>query len=193
MTMTMTMVAPATTDASGEQPAEVPLSPAQLLELLDEKKCAYTLHHHVAVFTVNEAQQVEAAIPGAHCRNLFLRDHKGRMALLCLRNETRVDLKRLSLLLNMGRLSFGSPDRLWQHLGVRPGSVCPYAILNDRDEMVEIYLDASLFEADTVNFHPLENTMTLNTRPHDLKQFLEQTGRMTHILDFTPAAPQEVA
>jgi len=185
------MSMPALNDIAIGEPAEVPLSPAQLLELLAEKKCPHTLHHHVAVFTVNEAQQVEDAIPGAHCRNLFLRDHKGHMALLCLRNETKVDLKRLSVLLNMGRLSFGSPDRLWQYLGVRPGSVCPYAILNDRNEDVEIYLDARLFDADIVNFHPLENTMTVSTSPDDLKQFLEVMGRMAHILDFAPAAPPE--
>lgn len=191
--MTMSNAVPAaTTDASGEQSAEVPLSPAQLIELLDEKKCPYKLHHHVAVFTVEEAEQVEHAIAGAHCRNLFLRDHKGRMALLSLRNETKVDLKRLSLLLNMGRLSFGSPERLWQYLGVRPGSVCPYSILNDKHNEVEIYLDATLFDAEIVNFHPLLNTMTLSTHPNDLKLFLEQMGRMPHILDFAPAAPQEV-
>mgnify|MGYP001056328562 CR=1 FL=1 len=90
---------------------------------------------HPAVFTVAESEAVDKQIPGTHCRNLFLRDQKKNNFLLVLQNATEVDIKKLPDVIGSARLSFGSADRLWEYLGVRPGSVCPYAIINDTGHM----------------------------------------------------------
>lgn len=151
----------------------------------------YTLHHHPAVFTVAESTALDRKLPGVHCRNLFVRDKKEKMFLVSAANETKIDLKKLEGLLGCGRLSFGSPERLWTHLGVRPGSVCPYAITNDRDRLVNIVLDAYMMRGDLVNFHPLLNTMTIAVTPDDLVKFIRSTGHEPKILDLTPAAPDQ--
>lgn len=148
-------------------------------------------HHHDAVFTVAESEKLDRDIPGLHCRNLFLRDKKKKNYLLCLQNATDVDIKKLPDIIDSGRLSFASADRLWEHLGVRPGSVCPFSIVNDTENAVKILLDQSMMSADFVNFHPLINTMTLSITPADLVKFIESTGHRAHIVDLAPAKPDE--
>ena len=175
--------------ASVEANDELPTSPQQLLARLDQLGITYTLHHHKAVFTVAEAETVERDIPGTHCRNLFLRDNKKNNYLVVLRNETPVDIKKLAMLIGAGKCSFGSADRLFEYLGVRPGSVCPYAIINDTGNEVKIVLDQSMMVTEIVNYHPLLNTMTIGTSPGDLLKFIESTGHTAHIVDMAPAAP----
>lgn len=146
---------------------------------------------HRAVFTVAESEAVDKDIPGTHCRNLFLRDHKKNNFLLVLQNATDVDIKKLPDVIGSGRLSFGSADRLWEYLGVRPGSVCPYAIINDTGQNVKILLDKSMMETEIVNYHPLLNTMTIGVKPADLIKFIESTGHTPHIVDLSPAKPDK--
>lgn len=167
-------------------PTEMPLptSPESLLARLDALEIPYTLHHHRAVFTVAESTGLERDLPGVHCRNLFIRDKKKRMFLISAANETKIDLKDLEATLTCARLSFGSPERLWTHLGVRPGSVCPYAMMNDRENLVTPVLDAYMMRGDLVNFHPLINTMTISTRPDDLLKFIRSTGHDPLIINF---------
>jgi Ala-tRNA(Pro) deacylase len=171
--------------------APMPTSPEQLMARLAELGIPFALHHHKAVFTVAEALEVEHDIPGARCRNLFLRDKKKNNFLVVLRNDTDVDMKKLAPLIGSDKLSFGSPDRLWEYLGVRPGSVCPYAIINDTDHQVEIFLEKGMLEGDRVNYHPLLNTMTIGTTPQDLVKFIESTGHTPHIVDLSAAAPDK--
>src|SRR5690606_18792615 len=116
-------------------------------------------YEHRAVFTVAESTALERDMPGVHCRNLFLRDKKQKMFLVVAAHETAIDLKKLPALIGADRLSFGSADRLWAYLGVRPGSVCPYAIINDKDRAVTVILDAAMMAGAIVNYHPLVNTM----------------------------------
>lgn len=168
-----------------------PLTPEGLLARLTDRGIAYTLHHHPAFFTVAEGEAFEKNIPGLHCRNLFLRDKKKQNFLLCLQNATKVDLKKLPALIGSDRLSFGSADRLWEYLGVTPGSVCAYAIANDRGQDVKICLDASMMGAEIVNFHPLINTMTIGVAPQDLVRFIESCGRTPYILDLTSCKPDD--
>lgn len=167
----------------------LPTSPETLLARLDSMGIRYVLHHHKAVFSVAESLDIEKDMPGIHCRNLFVRDKKEAMFLISAANETRIDLKKLETLLGCARLSFGSPERLWKHLGVRPGSVCPYAIMNDRDGVVRMILDAYMMRGDLVNFHPLVNTMTIGVAPDDLVKFIRGTGHEPEIVDLSPAAP----
>ena len=102
----------------------------------------------------------------------------------------RDEVKKLQNLLDCGRLSFGSPDRLWKYLGIRPGSVCPFCIMNDKDKKVRIMLDKSMMEAPRVNYHPMDNAMTIGLTPVDLIRFIEWTGHTPEIMDLSPAAPE---
>ncbi len=168
---------------------EPKMTPDELMAYLKNMGIEFTLHHHAAFFTVAEGLETERNIEGAHCRNLFLRDRKKKNFLLVLRNETEVDMKKLPAVLGSDRLSFGSAERLWEYLGVRPGSVCPYAIINDVNNDVAIFLDQSMMEAPIVNYHPLQNTMTIGTAPENLIRFIESTGHKAHIIDLSPACP----
>jgi len=174
-----------------EEQQNLPTSPEMLFETFDALGISYELHHHKAVFTVAESEDVDAQIPGTHCRNLFLRDKKKNNYLLCLQNATEVDMKKLPAVMNAARFSFGSSDRLWEYLGVRPGSVCPYSIINDTNNQVEIFLDKSMMDVEIVNFHPMVNTMTVSTKPESLITFIESTGHTAHIIDLSPAKPEE--
>ena len=167
----------------------LPTSPEVLLERLTALGIAYDLHHHEAVFTVQESEKIERDIKGTHCRNLFLRDKKKQNFLLCLPNDVQVDMKRLAPVIGAGRLSFGSAERLWENLGVRPGSVCPFSVINDADQNVKIILDKGMMAAEFVNYHPLLNTMTVTLTPDALMIFLKDCGRTPDIIDLKSAAP----
>lgn len=171
--------------------SEMPTSPEALMAQLSALNIDFTLYHHEAVFTVAESDKVDAGISGTHCRNLFLRDKKKQNFLLVLQNATDVDVKKLPAIIGSDRLSFGSAERLWEHLGVRPGSVCPFAITNDTDQQVKILLDKSMMETEIVNYHPLLNTMTVGLKPVDLIKFIESIGHEAHIVDLSPAKPEE--
>lgn len=158
-------------------------TPKDLLALLEDLDIEYQYHEHHAVFTVEESSKIEDDIPGAHCRNLYLRDKKKRNFLVTAMNETPVDLKALEKEIGCARLSFGSADRLWQFLGVKPGSVCPYAVINDTEQAVRVILDKKMMEQGRVNYHPLENTMTIGVSPDGLLKFLKHTGHDPKILD----------
>ena len=170
--------------------APLPTAPETLLSLFDELNLDYKLTPHKAVFTVAESEDVDAKIPGTHCRNMFLRDKKKKMFLVSLANETEVDLKKMENILDCGRISFGSADRLWENLGVRPGSVCPYSVINNSDRNVPLILDKWMMEQDIVNFHPLVNTMTVTTPPQEIIKFLDHIEHPYKILDLSGAKPE---
>jgi len=167
----------------------MPTSPQALMDNLTAQDISFKLYEHEAVFTVAESEKVDAMISGTHCRNLFLRDKKKKNYLLVLQNATEIDMKKLPAIIGSDRLSFGSSERLWQYLGVRPGSVCPFSIVNDTDMNVKILLDKSMMETDIVNYHPLINTMTVGVTPNDLIKFIESTGHEAHIVDLSNAKP----
>ncbi len=164
------------------QPGASFATPDDLFARLAELDIAYTLHHHRAVFTVAEAETIEHDIPGTHCRNLFLKDHKGRMFLVSLRNRTLVDIKKLQGVLGCGRLSFGSADRLYAALGVLPGSVCAFAVMNDSVGAVTLVLESEMMDDQILTFHPLINTMTVGISPADLVRFARATGHEPIVL-----------
>ena len=161
----------------------MPATRADLLARLDALGIATTTVEHEPVFTVAESEALHARISGAHTKNLFLRDKKGQAVLLTAEAHTAVALKSLHEALGVGRLSFGSPDRLREHLGVEPGSVTPFAILNDTQGRVRMVLDARLREAGTINVHPLTNTATTSIARDDLLRFIEDTGHEVTWLD----------
>ncbi len=175
-----------------ENLAPLPTQPEELLALFDRLDISFESHKHEAVFSVAESDRLINHIEGVHCRNLFLRDKKKKMYLVVAANETAVDLKKLQDVIGSARLSFGSADRLWEYLGVRPGSVCPFAVINDKDHMVQVILDAAMMEGKLVNYHPLINEMTVSLSPDGLMQFFEHSGHDAQIVDLSPAAPDDV-
>ncbi len=146
-------------------------SPSDLFACLDKLGIRTETFAHAPVFTVAESRSIKAAIAGGHSKNLFLKDRKDRLFLVVLRDETRIDLKR-----------FGSADLLRETLGVEPGSVTPFALLNDAAGRVSAILDAALMAFERVNFHPLDNSMTTTIARGDLLAFLRATGHEPRIL-----------
>ncbi len=159
------------------------LTPEALLARLAALGIEARTVEHPATFTVAESAPIKAAIPGAHSKNLFVKDKKGRFFLVVARDETRIDLKRLHETIGAsGRLSFGSADQLRDMLGVEPGSVTPFAVANDAERRVSVVLDAALMAHERVNFHPLVNTMTTGLHRDDLMRFLADTGHEPRVL-----------
>ena len=167
----------------------LPTTPNDLFDVLQGLDIKYEVHNHAPIFTVEESAHLKANIAGIHCRNLFLRDKKKIMYLVVAANETKIDLKKLEQLIGSARISFGSADRLWQYLGIRPGSVCPFCVINDKGHEVNVILDASMMAGEIVNYHPLDNAMTISLSPSDLMTFFDHTGHAAKIVDLSAAAP----
>ena len=162
----------------------MPLSPDDLCRLLDARGAVYTRTDHVAVFTVAESSALRGRMAGLHSKNLFLKDKKGRYFLVSAREDARIDLKRLHGVIGAsGRLSFGSAEQLMALLGVTPGSVTAFSVVNDTGGAVTMVLDRRLTTGEPVNFHPLTNTATLTLPLADLVSFLESTGHTPLIVD----------
>jgi len=160
------------------------LSPQQLFARLDALGLGHRTVEHAPVFTVEQAKQHRGELPGHHIKNLFLRNKKEAMWLVVALEDRAVDLKRLGEVLGAGRLSFGSPERLRTHLGVEPGAVTPFALVNDSARKVTLVLDRGIVEGGPVNAHPLTNTMTTAISFADLERFFEATGHAPQWLDF---------
>jgi Ala-tRNA(Pro) deacylase len=176
-----------------EQPSpatrSLPTSSEVLLSSLQEIGVKYQIYHHEPIFRVEDGLHLKKSIPGLHCRNLFLCDKKKKMFLVVAANETLVDLKKLQVLIGSDRLSFGSPDRLWTYLGIYPGAVCPFTVINDKHHEVSVILDAWMMQAPSVCYHPMDNAQTIALTPADLLKFFAHTGHVSKILDLSPAAP----
>ena len=140
---------------------------------------------HEAFMTVEEAKAGRIAhdMPGGHCKTLFLKNKKGDLFLLVALEDAAVNLKALGKALGAGRLSFCSPELLFDTLGVTAGSVTPFALINDRPATLRVILDRALLEAEVVNFHPLENTATTAIQPGDLMVFIVKGGHEPEIWD----------
>jgi Ala-tRNA(Pro) deacylase len=172
--------APAPPAAPGAVP---PTSPEQLLARLAELGIESRTVRHPPVFTVEEAKALRGELPGGHVKNLFLRDKKGVPWLVVAEEDRRIDLKALAERIGAGKVSFASAERLMRHLGVVPGSVTPFGLINDRGHEVRVVLDRALLAHDPVNVHPLTNEMTTAIAPGDLLRFIEACGHAPQILD----------
>ena len=139
---------------------------------------------HPAVFRVGEGDDFKARLPGAHTKNLFLKDKKDRLWLISARQDTEIDLKRLHRVIGSDRLSFGSAELMVETLGVTPGSVTAFALINDTDKRLTFVVDRRLWEAERVNFHPLTNTATTGVDQAGFRRFLEAIGIAPRVVDF---------
>jgi Ala-tRNA(Pro) deacylase len=161
-----------------------PATPADLFARLDALGIPHRTFKHAPVFTVEEAKALRGALPGAHTKNLFLKDKKDRLFLVVALEERRIDLTALSKRLGVGRFSFGNAELLMAVLGITPGSVTPFAAINDRERKVAVILDADMLKHDPVNYHPLSNDQTTAISPQDLVKFIQSCGHNPQILDF---------
>jgi Ala-tRNA(Pro) deacylase len=137
---------------------------------------------HAPVFTVDEARRLRGEIPGGHTKNLFLIDKDERLWLVVALEDAAVDLKALPRKVGSGRVSFGKPDRLRQALGIEPGSVTPFALINDVDNRVNVVLDEAMMREPLLNCHPLENTATTTIAAAELLRFIRSCGHSPKIV-----------
>ena len=164
-----------------------PATPAEeaLFEQLDTLGVNHETHRHEPLFTVEESQALRGTLPGAHIKNLFLRDKKKNIWLVTALEDRQIDLKALRKTLQAkGNLSFGNAELLLEVLGVIPGAVTPFGVQNDREGRATMVLDQSILDHELVNAHPLRNDRTTAITPDGLLQFLESQHHAPVILDF---------
>jgi len=145
----------------------------RVFEVLEKLGIAYVKYEHPPVYTVDQAEQYWEDIEGTHCKNIFLRDKKGkRHYLVILLASKKVDLQALERQLGEDKLSFASPERLIRYLGLEPGAVSPFGLINDSKKEVQVIIDRDLRRAEIVNFHPNVNTATVGIDFTDFEKFL---------------------
>ena len=154
----------------------MPKTRQELQAFLDGLGIRTTTIEHPAVHTVSQAKQQRGRLPGAHCKNLFLKDRKDRLWLVVADEDRAIDMKQLRHRIGAHHLSFGKPDLLMEVLGVEPGSVTLLALINDTDRRVSVVIDATLMAADVLNCHPLVNTATTTLATADVLAFIRATG-----------------
>jgi len=165
-----------------------PATPDDLFAFMDSHEIAHSTLAHAPVFTVEEGARIKAALPGGHTKNLFLKDTKDQLWLICALGETRIDLKTLPAVIGAARLSFGREPLLYEAPGVTPGSVTLFALINDRARRVHLVLDKALLDHELVNFHPLSNAATTTISRQGMVRFLAELGVRPSIVDFAAAA-----
>ena len=160
------------------------LDERELLNMLNKGNYLYDLHKHEPLFTVGDSINKRGKIEGAHSKNLFLKNKQNKFFLFSCLETTKIELKKLSKNLNLGNISFAKEEYLKKHLGVLPGSVTPFGLLNDNDQKVEFYLDKAFLAEKSVNFHPLVNTSTVNLAVGDFISFLIENKKKVNIFNF---------
>jgi Ala-tRNA(Pro) deacylase len=159
------------------------LTPEDLFRRLDALGIAHRTATHPPVFTVAEAAAMRGNLPGGHCKSLFLKDKKGAFWLIVMLEERRPDLNKLSASLGAPRFSFGNADDLFSLLGVLPGSVTPFALINDIEHRVNPVLDRDMLTYDPLNYHPLSNDRTTAIAADDLLRFIAACRHQPRIVD----------
>ena len=153
-----------------------------LLARLASLGISTTTRDHAPVFTVDEARRLRGEIAGAHCKNLFLKGKNGALWLIVCLEDTRIDLKILPDLIGSARLSFAKPELLRERLGVDPGSVTPFAVINAPPNSLNLVLEKAMMDHEILNYHPLENWATTSIAPADLMKFLRSCGHEPSVL-----------
>ena len=156
-------------------------NPSKLIELLKKENYSITIHQHDPLFTVQDSKKLRGKIKGAHSKNLFLKNKKNKFFLLTCEEADKVELKRISKSLEFGNTSFAKEKYLDQYLKIKPGSVSPFALLNDKSGQVDFYLEQTLYESKFVNFHPLINTLTITIETKRFIEFMIENDKKIHI------------
>ena len=153
----------------------------ELIERLKKENYNIIVHQHDALFTVQDSKKLRGNIEGAHSKNLFLKNKKNKFFLLTCEEADKIDLKRISKSLELGNTSFAREEYLDKYLKIKPGSVSPFALLNDKGKQVDFYLEQTLYESKFVNFHPLINTSTITIETKRFIQFMIENNKKIHI------------
>lgn len=164
-----------------------PLSPDALFAALEKAGLPVTTVSHPPTHTVTDSAAIDRHLPGGHTKNLFLKDAKGVLFLITAHAETQIDLKQLPKRLRCARLSFARAELLFDVLGVKPGAVTPFALLNDAERQVTFVLDENLMDFDSLNCHPLHNSATTNIARDDFLRFLRLTGHEPRVINLETA------
>jgi Ala-tRNA(Pro) deacylase len=167
----------------------LPATRSQLFAHFDALGLVHSTLDHRPVFTVEEGADIKAALPGGHTKNLFLKDKDGALFLVCALGSTQVRLNQLHKTLGCARLSFGAEELMHKVLGVTPGSVTLFALINDKDKHITLVLDDALLACDPVNFHPLLNNATTAMSQGDLRKFIANWGGSVFSCDFCGELP----
>ena len=171
-------------DKSSQFKVDLPTTPDRLMAALTSLDISFTAHTHSPLRTVEDAKALRGDLRGAHIKNLFLRDRKKRNFLLVAEEDKAIDLKALPSRISSDKLSFGTADRLFEMLGVRPGAVSPFTLINDPDHKVQLLLDVDLANEPYLFAHPLVNDMSLRVSGADLMRFFAHTGHDPLLLVF---------
>ena len=153
----------------------------ELINLLKIEKYNIEVHQHDALYTVEDSKKLRGKISGAHTKNLFLKNKKNKFFLLTCEEVNKIDLKKISKSLELGNTSFAREKYLDKYLKIKPGSVSPFALLNDEENQVDFYLEQTLHESKFVNFHPLINTFTVTIETNRFREFMIENSKKIHI------------
>jgi Ala-tRNA(Pro) deacylase len=160
----------------------MPASREDLFQRFESLGIKTETRSHPPVFTVEEARSLRGSIPGGHCKNLFLKDDKANLWLIVCLEDTRINLKAAPDKIGSRRLTFGKPELLMEILGVEPGSVTPFGLINDTGAKVNVILDQDMMAHELLNFHPLRNDATTTIRSADLLAFIRSCGHEPRIV-----------
>ncbi len=161
-----------------------PATADQVLSALDKLQIVNSTITHAPMRTVADSMALRDGVPGGYSKNLFLRNKKGIMIVVTMLEDRQINLAALGAKLNMGKLSFASPERLMKYLGVIPGAVTPLAVINDKDVVVTAVLDKALLEKDPLHFHPCDNSMTTTINKEGLLKYMKSYHNDPVIVDF---------
>ena len=162
--------------------AKAHLTPPELMATFAQLHIEVETHNHGPVATAADIDPLYEAIPGAHCKNLFVKNKRNDYYLITMLDHQKLDLKKTAALLDVQRFSFASDERLLEKLGVTPGSVTPFAVINDPHNDVHVILEQDMMQHEILNFHPLRNDMTCSIHQQDLLKFFQHTGHTAQIL-----------
>ena len=169
-------------DASSAYKDSLPTTPEALMMALGDAGIEFSVHEHPPLRTVEDSKAFRGDMEGTHVKNLYLRDKRKKNFLVVAQEDSAIDLKTLPDMIGSDRLSFGSANRLFEFLGVRPGAVSPFTLINDAEHRVSLALDSRLMQAERLYFHPLVNDLTLGVTPDDIHAFLAITGHQPKII-----------
>ena len=152
-----------------------------LIKLLKDSGKQFVSHEHEALISVQDSEDKRGEIEGAHTKNLFLKNKNNHFYLFSCEENSIVNLKQFSKTINANNLSFAKEEYLQRYLGIRPGSVSPYALLNDKENKVSFYLEDKLYDSKKINFHPLVNTATITLSTSDFIEFMIENKKKINI------------
>ena len=156
----------------------------ELYALFDQHGIAYVHNTHPPLYTVEDSKQLRGDLPGAHVKNMFLKDKKGQLWLVTCLEHRKIRIRDLEKQIGAAKASFGKPELLWEALGIKPGAVSPFGLINDTDHQVNMVLDQQMLEVDPINAHPLHNEATTAIGATDFRKFFDITGHAPTIVDF---------